>query len=79
MESVAIAAALNRLEGRMKKYHEALRESAAVGHIADITAKTAAMSSLRDAVQELADKCDGDDRPECPILGDLEGSAPIPK
>ena len=49
----------------------------ALDHIADITAKIAAMSTVRDAVQELADKCDGDDRPECPILHDLEGSTPI--
>src|SRR5215472_5752024 len=49
----------------------------ALDHIADITAKIAAMSSVRDAVQELADKCGGNDRPECPILRDLEGRAPI--
>ena len=49
----------------------------ALDHIAEITAKIAAMSTVRDAVQELADKCEGDDRPECPILRDLEGSAPI--
>jgi Cu(I)-responsive transcriptional regulator len=47
----------------------------ALDHIADITAKIAAMSTVRDAVQELADKCDGDDRPECPILRDLEDAA----
>jgi MerR family transcriptional regulator, copper efflux regulator len=47
----------------------------ALDHIADITARIAAMSSVRDAVQELADKCDGDDRPECPILRDLEDAA----
>ena len=50
----------------------------ALDHIADITAKIAAMSTVKDAVQELADKCEGDDRPECPILHDLEGTAPIP-
>jgi MerR family transcriptional regulator, copper efflux regulator len=49
----------------------------ALDHIANITAKITAMSTVRDAVQELADKCEGDDRPECPILRDLEGSAPI--
>ena len=48
----------------------------ALDHVAEITAKMAAMSTVRDAVQELADKCDGDDRPECPILHDLERSAP---
>jgi len=49
----------------------------ALDHIADIAAKISAMSTVRDAVQELADNCEGDDRPECPILRDLEG-APIP-
>ena len=44
----------------------------ALDHIADITAKITAMSTVRDAVQELADKCEGDDRPGCPILQDLE-------
>ena len=50
----------------------------ALDHIAEIAAKIAAMSAVRDAVQELADKCEGDHRPECPILRDLEGSAPMP-
>ena len=50
----------------------------ALDHIADIAAKIAGMSTVNDAVQELADKCEGNDRPECPILRDLEGSAPIP-
>ena len=50
----------------------------ALDHIADIAAKIAAMSTVKDAVQDLADMCEGDDRPECPILRDLEGSAPIP-
>ena len=47
----------------------------ALDHIAEIRAKMAAMTSMRDAVQELADACDGDERPECPILRDLEGAA----
>jgi MerR family copper efflux transcriptional regulator len=50
----------------------------ALDHIAEITARLAAMLAMRDAVQELADKCEGNDRPECPILRDLEDSAPIP-
>jgi MerR family transcriptional regulator, copper efflux regulator len=47
----------------------------ALDHIAEITAKIEAMSAMRDTVRELADACGGDDRPECPILGDLEGRA----
>jgi MerR family transcriptional regulator, copper efflux regulator len=53
----------------------------ALDHIAEIKAKIAAMTSIRDTVQELADACEGDDRPECPILRDLEdatGELPLP-
>jgi MerR family copper efflux transcriptional regulator len=49
----------------------------ALDHIAEIRSKIAAMTSMQDAVQELADACDGDNRPECPILRDLEGSAAV--
>jgi MerR family transcriptional regulator, copper efflux regulator len=47
----------------------------ALDHIAEIRAKIAAMTSMRDTVQELADACDGDERPECPILRELEDAA----
>jgi len=50
----------------------------ALGHITDIAAKIAAMSAVRDTVQELSDKCEGDDRPECPIFRDLGGGVPMP-
>jgi MerR family copper efflux transcriptional regulator len=49
----------------------------ALEHVAEIRAKVAAMTSMIDAVQQLADACDGDERPECPILRDLEGGAPV--
>jgi MerR family copper efflux transcriptional regulator len=47
----------------------------ALDHIAEIEAKIGALSAMRNAVQELADACDGDHRPDCPILRDLEGHA----
>jgi MerR family transcriptional regulator, copper efflux regulator len=47
----------------------------ALDHIAEIRAKNAAMTSMRDTVQKLADACDGDERPECRILRDLEDAA----
>jgi len=50
----------------------------ASGYIAEIRSKIAAMTSMGDAVQELADACDGDERPECPILRDLEDAAAQP-
>ena len=46
----------------------------ALEHAAEIDAKIAALSAMRDTVQELAASCDGDHRPDCPILRDLEGS-----
>jgi MerR family copper efflux transcriptional regulator len=46
----------------------------ALDHIAEIRAKIAAMTTMSDTVQELADACEGDERPECPILRDLEGA-----
>jgi MerR family copper efflux transcriptional regulator len=45
----------------------------ALDHIGEIDAKIAALMAMRDAVQELAEACDGDHRPDCPILRDLEG------
>jgi MerR family copper efflux transcriptional regulator len=47
----------------------------ALDHIGEIDTKIAALRAMRDTVNELADACDGDERPECPILRDLEGAA----
>jgi MerR family copper efflux transcriptional regulator len=44
----------------------------ALDHVGEIDAKIAALVAMRNAVQELAVACDGDHRPECPILRDLE-------
>jgi MerR family copper efflux transcriptional regulator len=50
----------------------------ALDHIAEVRSKIAAMTSMRDSVQEPADACGGDERPECPILRDLEDAAGQP-
>ena len=44
----------------------------AVEHVAELDKKIAELTTMRDALQELADTCHGDHRPECPILRDLE-------
>ncbi len=53
----------------------------AAEHVADLRAKIAELAGMCAALQELADACHGDHRPECPILRDLEGgpgaAAPI--
>ena len=35
----------------------------------------AELHSMRDAILHLAERCHGDDRPECPILDGLAGDA----
>ena len=41
--------------------------------IADIDQKIAELEGLRETLADLAEKCHGDDRPDCPILADLAG------
>ena len=43
-------------------------------HIAELEAQIARMQGLRDTLKHLADACDGDNRPHCPILRDLAGT-----
>ena len=44
----------------------------ALEHVAELDAKIAELTAMRDALHDLADACHGDARPECPILRDLE-------
>lgn len=44
----------------------------ACGHIDELNRKIAELAGLRDTLQELVDHCQGDHRPDCPILRDLE-------
>jgi Cu(I)-responsive transcriptional regulator len=48
----------------------------ALAHVAELDADIARLTGLRDALRHLANKCHGDDRPQCPILEDLGGSLP---
>lgn len=47
----------------------------ALQHIARIDRKLEELRTVRSALAELADRCHGDQRPECPILDDLAGTA----
>ncbi|OCR22968.1 transcriptional regulator [Pseudomonas syringae] len=40
-------------------------------HITELNQKIDELASLRDTLQELVEHCQGDDRPDCPILKDL--------
>jgi MerR family copper efflux transcriptional regulator len=43
-------------------------------HIAELNQKIEELASLRDTLQELVEHCQGNDRPDCPILKDLASS-----
>lgn len=43
-------------------------------HIADLNRRIDELVSLRDTLSELVAHCQGDDRPDCPILKDLAAS-----
>ena len=45
-------------------------------HIADLNRRIDELVSLRDTLSELVAHCQGDDRPDCPILKDLEDQRP---
>jgi Cu(I)-responsive transcriptional regulator len=47
----------------------------AVVRIAVIEDKIAELRALKDSLLDLANRCHGDDRPDCPILEDLAGGA----
>jgi MerR family copper efflux transcriptional regulator len=47
----------------------------ALGYLSELKRKIAEMQSIHDAVADLAERCHGDDRPECPIIAELEAPA----
>ncbi|MEO7635517.1 MAG: Cu(I)-responsive transcriptional regulator [Sphingomicrobium sp.] len=47
----------------------------ALARAAELKRKARALDEMRRALEHLAASCHGDDRPECPIIGGLEGLA----
>ncbi|MEO8884099.1 MAG: MerR family DNA-binding protein, partial [Devosia sp.] len=46
-------------------------------HIAELDAKIALMLEMREALADLADACEGNHRPDCPIIASLAGDRPV--
>ena len=46
----------------------------AMARAAQLKRKAAELNEMRKALEDLATKCHGDDRPDCPILGGLAGA-----
>jgi MerR family copper efflux transcriptional regulator len=45
----------------------------ATEHVAELEGRILELTAMRDTLRELARSCHGDQRPECPILHELEG------
>lgn len=43
----------------------------AMSHVRELEAKAAELQAMADTLRHLAEHCQGDARPDCPILGDL--------
>ncbi|NIO39359.1 MAG: Cu(I)-responsive transcriptional regulator [Burkholderiales bacterium] len=48
-------------------------KAVALLHVAEMRAKITELQSMVDTLEELASQCDGDSRPDCPILVELQG------
>lgn len=46
-------------------------------HIGELDAKITLLMEMRNTLSGLADACDGDHRPDCPIIDSLAGEVPL--
>ena len=44
-----------------------------LAHVEDLRGKIAELQSMVDTLEDLAARCEGDSRPDCPILTELQG------
>lgn len=58
---------------RDKRRSSAAVQTITLQHIGELDTRLATLESLRDALMNLAEHCEGDDRPECPILDAIHG------
>ena len=64
---------------RDRDRHSADVKRLALAHVADLRTKIAELQDMAQTLETLASCCHGNDRPDCPILTELEGSsAPLP-
>ena len=48
-------------------------KSLALSHVEALEAKSSSLAAMAESLRHLASHCSGDDRPDCPILTELEG------
>jgi Cu(I)-responsive transcriptional regulator len=69
-----VAALLALYGDRARSSHDVKR--LALDHVATLDRKIAELAAIRRSLADLADRCHGDDRPECPILDELDAPRP---
>ena len=70
---------MNRIKLLVGLWHDRARPSREVkriaqAHLSELRARIEELSAMCATLEELADACHGDQRPECPILRDLEAA-----
>ena len=70
---------IDRIRDLLKLWSDRNRSSSevkaiALAHISEMETKITHMREMAHMLHELADACEGNDRPECPIIRGLEGS-----
>jgi Cu(I)-responsive transcriptional regulator len=68
--------ALLRLWGDRKRSSRDVK-ALTLSHIKELDAKIAELEEMRSTLNHLAHCCDGDNRPDCPIIESLAGTAPL--
>ncbi|MES2740436.1 MAG: Cu(I)-responsive transcriptional regulator [Pseudomonadota bacterium] len=71
---------LEQIRGLLSLWQDERRASAdvksiALAHVAELDARIAELSAMRDTLSELAASCHGDARSDCPILHELASRA----
>ena len=70
---------LNDIRALLSLYHDRQRASRevkrlAIEHVEALDRKIAGLTAIRNTIADLARQCHGDERPECPILDELEAA-----
>lgn len=77
----ALGFPIERIRALLELWGDDRRSSAdvkriALAHAEELDRKIAEMRAMAETLHQLADACDGDARPDCPIIASLEGGRP---